>query len=202
MGSTSAILHYQSDNVPRSLRSTGRVGTYRDILGSDSRFFGVEANPTQVEVADGRGEAFTLDANGFQLESHVWNHVDYYDNDAVLNTYYAECEALVKQATGATTALAFDHNIRAKQRKSADERLHGEGGSAVQEPLITYGVHNDYTVDSAPRRIEQLSRPLRRNDTLRASRKYANGASPLAPSRVKELLQGRWVFINVWRNIA
>ncbi|CAE8618731.1 unnamed protein product, partial [Polarella glacialis] len=91
--------------------------------------------PVEVEIQDGRGMGFTLDDNGFCLLPHEWDHVDYNDNDQVVNKYYAECEAIVRRQTGASRVLAFDHNVRAKQRKDAGGRL--RGGSAVQEPLIT-----------------------------------------------------------------
>ena len=48
--------------------------------------------------------------------------MDYYDNHQVISRYYGECEALVRQATGASRAVAFDHNLRAKRRKEATER--------------------------------------------------------------------------------
>ena len=102
--------------------------------------------------------------------------------------------------TGATRVLAFDHNVRAKRRKQAASRLSGAGANAVQEPLVTYGVHNDYTLTSAPRRIEQLAGgPRGANDTLRAR---GDGGGALQADELAGLLRGRWCFFNVWRNIA
>eukprot|EP00438_Fugacium_kawagutii_P032026 Skav203163 [mRNA] locus=scaffold371:153238:159572:+ [translate_table: standard] len=77
-------------------------------------------------------------------------------------------------------------------------RLCLRGGSAVQEPLVTYGVHNDYTLTSAAQRIRQLAQPASQNDTRR------DGSAPslLDPEEVESLLKKRWVFINVWRNVA
>ena len=89
-------MHYQSERVPRSLTSTGRVGTRRDLAGSDGEFFGVDPAPTAVDIEDARGAGFTLDGNGFCMVSHAWEHIDYYDNTAILNTYYAEVETLVR----------------------------------------------------------------------------------------------------------
>jgi len=194
--STRGLLYYQSDKVPRSVRSTGLVGTNRDLLGSDGEFFGVDPVPVEVEIHDGREKGFTLDSNGFCLHRHDWRHVNYYDNDAVVQTYYSECEALVRSVSGASKVVAFDHNLRAKERKQAGDSL--EGGNAVQEPLITYGVHNDYTMTSAPQRVRQLSRPPNKNDT----RQCPPGESLIPPTDVEALLQGRYVFINVWRNIT
>lgn len=191
-------MHYQSDRVPRSLTSTGRVGTRRDLAGSDAEFFGVDPVPTSVAIEDGRGAGFSLDDNGFCMVGHAWDHIDYYDNSAILNVYYAEVESLVQRETGASRVIAFDHNLRAKQRKQAGGTLKGGGASAVQEPLITYGVHNDFTLESAPRRINQLARPLGANDTLRAR---TNAPPPLEPEQLPRLLGGRWQFVNVWRNV-
>ena len=198
---TTAHLYYQSDRVPRSLTSSGLVGTHRDALGTDAEFFGVDPVPTEVRIADGRGESLTLDANGFCLatDSRLAEHIDYYDNDAILNRYYASCEALVQAHTGAERVIAFDHNVRSRAKR-ADGRLSGAGASAVQEPLTTYGVHNDYTVSSAPRRIEQLSAAtLGVNDTLRAR---ADAPPPIDASAIDAHLSGRWRFVNVWRNIS
>lgn len=195
-------MHYQSDHVPRSLTSTGRVGTRRDLAGSDAEFFGVDPAPTRVDIEDGRGAGFTLDANGFCLVGHAWEHIDYYDNASILNVYYAEVEALVRRQTGASRVIAFDHNVRAKQRKQAggaSSMLRGAGAPAVQEPLLSYGVHNDFTLESAPRRVSQLAKALGANDTLRAR---TDAPPPLALAQLPKLLGGRWQFVNVWRNVA
>ena len=165
--STAAHLYYQAGTVPRSITSTGQVFTNRDRLGSDAEFVGVEYLPTAVTIEDGRDQGLTLDENGFCLVKHALErHVDYFDNHAILNDYYGACEKLVLQQTGASSVLAFDHNLRAKQRKEAADMLKGEGASAVQEPFVN--VHNDYTLASSARRIEQLGQPLGVNDTLRA----------------------------------
>ena len=66
--STRALMHYQSDHVPRSLTSTGRVGTRRDLAGSDAEFFGVDPAPTRVDIEDGRGAGFARIAN----HGHRW----------------------------------------------------------------------------------------------------------------------------------
>lgn len=197
--STSAQLYYQGTGVPRSLLSTGLVGTNRDAQGSDGEFFGVEPRPTEVTISDGRDGNFTLDQNGFCRIDHAPEHIDYFDNSAILNVYYAQCEELVAEQTGAVRVIAFDHNLRARARKQAADLLKGDGANAVQEPLITYGVHNDYTLASAPRRVEQLAQPLGANDTLQAR---TNQPPPIQPHETEALLRGRWMFVNVWRNVS
>ena len=212
--STTAHLYYQSAHVPRSLTSSGLVGTYRDLAGSDSEFFGVEPLPTLVHIQDGReaAEIFSLDTHGFELidDSREGRaHIDYYSATQVLHSYYSECERLVSGHTGASRVIAFDHNVRARARKALSERMawgstcraatSTDEGFAVQEPLITYGVHNDYTLMSSVRRIRQLAAPATKNDTLRA---HLGGRPNLMPENIDRLLKGRWAFVNVWRNIS
>ena len=60
-------------------------------------------------------------------------------------------------------------------------------------------MHNDYTLESAPRRIAQLAQPLGANDTLRARE---DAPPPFAPAQLPRLLAGRWQLVNVWRNVA
>ena len=165
--------------MPRSITSTGRVFTNRDVLGSDAEFVGVDYSPTAVTIEDGRDQGLTLDANGFCLVDHPFErHIDYFDNHAILNEYYSACETLVSMQTGASRVLAFDHNLRSRRRKEVADMLKGEGASAVQEPFVN--VHNDYTLESSARRIEQLGQPLGINDTLRAVTFQAS--EPLPPA--------------------
>jgi len=191
------VVWYQSAKVPTSTFATGRVGTRRDLLGSDGEFFGVDPIAVEVDIRDGRQRDLTLDKHGVEMRQHHGVVTDYYDNEQVLKKYYPECEALVCEATGASSAVAFDHNLRAKAKKESE--LHLRQGNAVQEPLITYGVHNDYTAASAPRRLEQLALPPKQNDTL----KPVLGDRPAVdPAAVPELLTKRWAIINVWRNVT
>ena len=42
IAAVSGIFNYQSSSVPRSLLANGKVGTKRDLSGTDSTFFGVD----------------------------------------------------------------------------------------------------------------------------------------------------------------
>lgn len=81
----------------------------------------------------------TLDRDGVELRQHTWDHIDYYDNDAVLHKYYPECCEVVKRMTGASHVVAFDHNLRSKKPKQDSLT----GGNKVQGPAG--GIHNDYS---------------------------------------------------------
>src|SRR2546425_2025380 len=89
----------------------------------------------------------SLDWEGFRLARHVTAVEDLYDEDAVKRVYYRELEALVKDVTGASRVVAFDHNLRSATRAE-------RGESGVQGP-VRYA-HNDYTEQSGPQRVRDL----------------------------------------------
>lgn len=122
--------------------------------------------------------------------------IDYYNDDDVLLKYYPHCAELVKRLLGARHVFPFDHNVRNAVGKAQARKL--KGGNAVQSPIAA--VHTDYTLTSAPARLELLTQPPKKNDTLHR----VLGDKPLiAPHLAKEALEaGRFMIINVWRNIA
>jgi len=192
--SVTAALTYQGDGVPRSLDPSGKVYTIRDGAGSDTEYFGCDFARRDVQMTNGRGKRFTLDEHGFTLVDDVREHVDYGDEQQILETYYPACAELVRKTLGAKEAYAFDHNVRSDKLKGATKYL--KGGNAVQGPL--FFVHNDYSRASAPRRVRDLATPPKFNDTLRK----VLGERPLIdPHRVDDLLAGRFAIVNVWRNI-
>src|SRR6185437_9965943 len=73
-----------------------------------------------VEIQDARplAEGLTLDGAGFALRRHRSAVEDLYDDRAVREVYYPEVERLVREATGATRVVVFDHNTRSAPRAS------------------------------------------------------------------------------------
>lgn len=130
---------------------------------------GGEFGPRRVRVQDGRRAAgpFSLDVQGFELAGFSTRLENAYDEAEVHAVYYPEMERLVREATGAARVLVFDHNVRSGVPGQAPRRN-------VAEPVRR--VHNDYTVESALRRLEQL-----------------------LPEEASELKRRRFAFINVWR---
>jgi hypothetical protein len=137
---------------------------------------------------------------------HAYDHVDYYDKAQVVKDYYPECCRLVKEVTGASKVYAFDHNVRAAQKTNwMNQEVDAKGAiTEVQVPpkeaaAAVQIVHNDYTLTSAPLRVQQLGEPPKVTDTL----KDVLGDSPLLSKEDLKALEGkRYVFINVWRNIT
>eukprot|EP00927_Polykrikos_kofoidii_P079723 TRINITY_DN76539_c0_g1_i1.p1 TRINITY_DN76539_c0_g1~~TRINITY_DN76539_c0_g1_i1.p1 ORF type:complete len:376 (+),score=36.08 TRINITY_DN76539_c0_g1_i1:74-1129(+) len=192
--SVPVTLTYMGPSVPRGLMASGQVGTKRDGTGSDSGHFGVDMCATSVQISNGRERGFTLDANAFELLASPIEHVNYLDENEVLQKYYPKVRDLVQQHTGAAEVHCFDHNVRSRRLTEQGKKL--QGGSNVQAPAMI--VHNDYTKTSAPRRLRDLAQPPKQNDTLNK----LLGDKPLISRETLEAREpGRWAFINVWRNI-
>src|SRR5262252_1447563 len=123
-------------------------------------------DPRQIRIEDARGREaeFTLDRNGFSLIKAPTAVRNFYDPDEIKSVYYPEVERLLRDKLGASRVVVFDHNVR--------------NGGRSDLPQPSRRVHNDHTVNSAPRRVR---------DHLGAD--------------ADELLQHRFGIINVWRPI-
>ncbi len=102
-----------------------------------------------VPIHDGRDlvPQPCLDREGFALARHETAVENLYDENAVREVYYPEVERLVRDVTGATRVLVFDHNVRCATRAE-------RGESEAQHPVRF--VHNDYTEASGPQRVRDL----------------------------------------------
>jgi hypothetical protein len=123
-------------------------------------------DPRDIRIEDARGREgeFTLDRNGFQLVKARSAVTDFYSPEEVERVYYPEVEQLLKKTLGASRVQIFDHTVRNVARQGA------------REP--SRRVHNDHTVNSAPRRV----------------RDHLGAEAP-------ELLKQRYGIVNVWRPI-
>ena len=117
-----------------------------------------------IEDARGYGPEFTLDRNGFTLIKAPTAVRNFYDPGEIKSVYYPEVERLLRDTLGASRVVAFDHNVR--------------NGGRSDLPQPSRRVHNDHTVNSAPRRVR---------DHLGAE--------------AEELLKYRFGIVNVWRPI-
>ncbi len=102
----------------------------------------------QVKVLDARAVAdrLSLDREGFVLLRRPTAATNLYDDAEVTSLYYAECERVIREATGAVRVVAFDHIAR-------NAALSAKGN---QIKLPASRVHNDYTAKSAPQRVRDL----------------------------------------------
>jgi len=140
---TVGVFRYLDAATRPSLFRNGEVLTRRDAEGSDHGFRGVNLEPRELAVSDGRAlpvhERRTLAANGFELVECPLGAggPDFFDHDEVVRGYYPHCAALVSAKVGAE-AFPFDHNVRSASGKQSrkrclvfdkrgigDNRLHG-----------------------------------------------------------------------------
>ncbi len=194
---------YMRPSVTPSLYRNGRVLTRRDRDGSDDHWQGVDLEERGMPIEDARalapGEERTLARNGFEMLCLPLADpgLDFLDHDRVVDAYYPHCAEIVREASGATFAAAFDHNIRSAAGKNSRRRI--RGGQQVQGPA--HVVHGDYTLTSAPQRLRDLGNPATANDTYGTA--LCQGESLLGKAAVDAALDGgRFAIINVWRNIA
>lgn len=125
-------------------------------------------DPREVLIEDGRGReaAFALDQSGFTLLKAPTAVRDFYNDEEIQSRYYPEVEQVLKDALGASRVLIFDHTVRDAAATKPDR------------PTPVLRVHNDHTVNSAPRRVRDHVGP-----------------------DAEELLRHRFGIINVWRPI-
>ncbi len=157
-----STLHY----LKRGKRGAEKPAYYRvEPPPGVPRANGID-DPHEVTIEDARGREseFTLDRNGFALVKAPTAVSDFYDPEQIKRVYYAEVEQLLKDKLGASRVFVFDHNVRNATR------------DGLAKP--SRQVHNDHTVNSAPRRVR---------DHLGAD--------------AEELLKHRFGIVNVWRPI-
>jgi hypothetical protein len=123
-----------------------------------------DPHTVRIEDARGRESEFTLDRNGFTLIKAPTSVRNFYDPGEIKSVYYPEVEGLLRETLGASRVVAFDHNVR--------------NGGRCDLPQPSRRVHNDHTINSAPRRVR---------DHLGAD--------------AEELLKHRFGIVNVWRPI-
>jgi hypothetical protein len=92
-------------------------------------------------------DTLDLDVQGFAFQRYHTAVKDFYDEAEVLSVYYPEMERLVKEATGCSNVIVFDHTIRVDDSSEADTRK-------VRSPVRN--MHNDFTRNSAPQRVRDL----------------------------------------------
>ena len=201
---TSGRLNYLDSSLQSSLYRNGKLLIRRNADGSDTGMEGVVFDERQIPVHNARlldgKERRSLEANGLELLASPLPcpDIDFFDHQEVVQDYYGECARIVSQTTGAASVVAFDHNVRSAAGKRSQRRL--RGGQEVQGPASI--AHGDYTLRSAPERLQQLAQPPGGNDTLRAL--LGQGQSLIEPEKANRALDtgGRFAIINVWRNIA
>jgi hypothetical protein len=146
-------VNYTFDPPPGVPRSSGEIDA-RTVWIQDAR----------------RIRGLSLDVSGFELISHrssLSNWASFQDSERVKSIDYPEVAAALKTHTGADKVIIFDHTLRASGAEP--------GRAELREPVRR--VHDDQTLDSAPRRV----------------------ARHLTPDEAAWRLRRRFAIINFWR---
>jgi hypothetical protein len=124
------------------------------------------------EIRDCRPLAATigLDDRGFRLLASPAGDLDFYDDAAVRERYYAEVEALIAEAAGAERVFAFDHNVRSAKGAA-------EGRPGVRLPVDM--AHDDYTESSGPKRAREILEAAGRADLVGRPAALINAWRPI-----------------------
>lgn len=135
------------------------------------------ANPPQYEtkevtIRDGRPlkDTFRLDTHGFVFVDHPTTVTDFTVEAQRKEIYDREIQELIKKHSGASEVVVFDHTLRI-----GDEATR----TAINARAPVRGVHNDYTENSAPRRLRDV----------------------LGDAEAEKRMQKRYAIIQVWRPI-
>jgi len=102
-----------------------------------------------MSVRNGRESAgeLSMERNGFVLVDHKTAVKSFFDSDELQSVYFPEVERLIKETSGASRVVIFDHTLRSGDEDEREERL-------IREPVLS--AHNDYTEWSGPQRVRDL----------------------------------------------
>ncbi|KAJ7583930.1 hypothetical protein C8J56DRAFT_195275 [Mycena floridula] len=142
-----------------------------DERGRQSSF---ELFPHNLTVHNLRGkeDSVSLDTAGFQFCSgEVPKHTAFVNDEEIRAEYYPECVEHIKQQTGASRVVIFDHTIRRRRPGIIDS------SPETRQPVPS--AHVDQTPNSAEARVSRH----------------------LPAEEVPELLKHRYQIINLWRPI-
>ncbi|KAF8555158.1 hypothetical protein OG21DRAFT_935556 [Imleria badia] len=127
-----------------------------------------ETYPVVIHDARGREEVLGLDISGFQFVKCPSVEKDFVDEEKIKTVYYAQCEEILKQYTGAKRIVIFNHTIRRSPNAETAFRaldpayaVHVDKMTSDEEQLV-----KDRLVDDAERlmkggyRIINVWRPI------------------------------------------
>jgi hypothetical protein len=106
-----------------------------------------ELRPMTVRNGRLHARELTLDKNGFVFVEHKTQVRDFFDGEELKSVYYPEVEQLIKDLSGASRVVLFDHTLRSGDEGEREAKL-------VREPVLS--AHNDYTEWSGPQRVRDL----------------------------------------------
>ncbi|EGN98393.1 hypothetical protein SERLA73DRAFT_109855 [Serpula lacrymans var. lacrymans S7.3] len=142
------------------------------VTGKVDRSWVEDDHEAQIENVRGSEGDYTLDNSGFQFFRRPAKHTTFTDDAEIQKEYYPESIELIKELTGASSAVVFDHTIR--------RRRPGEADDSPQRRQPVSLVHVDQTTASSVARVHRH----------------------LPPTDAPALLRRRFQIVNLWRPIS
>lgn len=132
------------------LAGTGdQLVTYVAQPGGRDERSGGDNETHRVTIRNGRplADSFVFEREGFRFVPHHTKVANFFDEDEIRRVYYPECEALIKQQSGARRVVVFDHTLRTASDSQRETQK-------IRD--IVSRVHNDYTEWSGPQRVRDI----------------------------------------------
>ncbi|KAF7973599.1 hypothetical protein HWV62_14758 [Athelia sp. TMB] len=131
-----------------------------------------EKHEAEIENLRGKENSVSLDTAGFQYFKRAAAHTKFTNTEEIEKEYYPESINLIKELTGASRVVLFDHTIRRRRPGEIDD------SPDKRQPVAN--VHVDQTTASAIARVHRH----------------------LPPADAEDLLKRRFQIINLWRPIS
>jgi hypothetical protein len=145
--------------------------TYEPPPGVPASNVGYEPRVVRIQSVRGVADQLSLDVQGVALARHRSAVRDFWDEAQTLALGHPETAQLVKDVTGASRVVVFDHTLRRRAAGTADRTA-----GAPRQPATR--AHVDQTIASGPQRVRDVM-----------------------GEQAEALLAGRAAIINVWRPI-
>src|SRR5439155_9384006 len=127
-------------------RDADKLITYVAAPGGRDERTGGGSETHRVTIHNGRpfADRFVFEREGFRFADHASQVADFFDDAQVRRVYYPECEALIKEVSGAKRVVVFDHTLRT----ASDEQRESQ---KIRD--VVSRVPDDYTEWSGPQRL-------------------------------------------------
>ncbi|KAI0330283.1 hypothetical protein GY45DRAFT_1251172 [Cubamyces sp. BRFM 1775] len=146
--------------------------TWSPEMGVPQRNWERVPHDVQIENLRGKEHTVSLDTTGFQYFRRAVPHTTFENDEVIEKEYYPQSIELVKELTGASRVVPFDHTIRRRRPEETED--------TPQKRQPVPQVHIDQTPQSAEARVRRH----------------------LPAEDVPKLLAGRYQIINLWRPIS
>ncbi|TFK23986.1 hypothetical protein FA15DRAFT_704949, partial [Coprinopsis marcescibilis] len=100
------------------------------VTGEREAHFKLKGSVVEIENLRGKAESVDLDTAGFRFLHQPAKHTSFKNDEEIKAEYYPESIELIKQATGASRVVIFDHTIR-RRTVGATELQAGQPASLV-----------------------------------------------------------------------